>query len=60
MVDRSGLLLGRGVRAMKYADGSPVPPSHQEWFNSGVIDIQTLEECLNIIKVNEEREGESK
>jgi hypothetical protein len=57
MVYGRGLLLGRGVRVMKYADGSPIPVSHQEWFNSGVIDIQTLEECLNIIRINEEREA---
>jgi hypothetical protein len=43
---------------MKYADGTPMPKEHQEWFNSSPIKPETLEMWLNIIKESQEKEKE--
>lgn len=45
---------------MKYADGTPMPKEHQEWFNSGPIKPEMLEMWLNIIKESQEKEREGK
>jgi hypothetical protein len=45
---------------MKYADGTPMPKEHQEWFNSGTIKPEVLEMWLNIIKESQEKEREGK
>lgn len=47
-------------KEMKYADGTPMPKEHQEWFNSGPIKPETLEMWLNIIKESQEKEREGK
>jgi hypothetical protein len=49
--------MGERGQEMKYADGTPMPKEHQEWFNSGPIKPETLEMWLNIIKESQEREG---
>jgi len=41
---------------MKYADGTPMPKEHQEWFNSGPIKPEMLEMWLNTIKESQEKE----
>lgn len=39
---------------MNYPDGTPMPKSHQEWFESGPIKPEMLDVWLNIIKSGKE------
>lgn len=41
---------------MKYPDGTPMPKSHQEWFESGPIKPEMLDTWLNIIKDRNEQD----
>lgn len=43
---------------MNYPDGTPMPKSHQEWFDSGPVKPEVLEMWLEIIKQNKEREDQ--
>ena len=49
-------MLSEGTREVNYSDGTPMPDSHRDWFESGPVTPSTLEAWLDIIRESNARE----